>query len=94
MLTVWLQDKLQTLQLKETLFAAGFATQEVSVILPTSSEVASKETDVVAVKLGTRHYPFSQDKYGLTVKTQTLLDEDLAKAVFRDCGVKTEKIKA
>lgn len=92
MLTVWLQDKLQTLQLKETLFAAGFAPQEVSVILP-ASEVNSKDVDV-ATKAGIRHHPYAQDKYCLIVKTQTGLDEDLARAVFRDCGIKTEKMKA
>jgi hypothetical protein len=92
MLTVWLQDKLQTLQLKETLFAAGFAPQEISVILPTL-EVSSNDMDVVT-KAGTRHHPYTQDKYCLMVKTQTLLDEDLARAVFRDCGIKTEKMKA
>ena len=94
MMTVWLDDSLQALQLKETLLEAGFAAQEILLTSPTPLGSPLSDLAIPMDQVGTRHSINSEVRYRLTVDTQTGLDEDLAKAVFRDCGITSEKIQA
>ena len=77
-------NNLKARQLEETLHAAGFTTQEVVVIL---SDNGSKS-----------EVPFKIESASdltcyLKIQTQTATDEDVAKAVLRDCGIESIDVK-
>jgi hypothetical protein len=73
-------NNLRARQLEETLHAAGFTAQEVFV----SWSESSSKSDA----------PFKAESSSdlpcyLKIQTQTSTDEDIAKAVLRDCGIET-----
>jgi hypothetical protein len=85
MITAWLNDNLQALQLKETLVAAGFAAKEISITSPVFLGLTQRDSGRSLTRTKEEHRPGVL--YCLNVQTQTGLDQDLAEAVFRDCGV-------
>jgi hypothetical protein len=66
-------------QLEETLLEAGFTSQEISVI-GQSNAGSNARSHVEPLAMFT-----------LTVHTKSYLDENLAKAVFHDCGVEVRR---
>ncbi len=89
MMTAWLDNSLQALQLKETLLAAGFTAKEISIMSPAPLGMTSSDLSLPMVRLQRENA--EQGACCLIVQTQTHLDEDLAKAVFRDCGISPQK---
>ncbi len=91
MMTAWLDNGLQALQLKETLLAAGFTAKEISIISPASLGLTSSDLSLPMVVTRLQRETADEGSCCLIVQTQTHLDEDLAKAVFRDCGISPQK---
>ncbi len=77
-------NNLRARQLEETLHAAGFTAQEVFV---SWSESGSKS------ELPLKFEGSSDLPYYLKIQTQTTTDEDVAKAVLRDCGIESIDVK-
>jgi hypothetical protein len=88
MMTAWLDNGLQALQLKETLLAAGFTAKEISI---TAQGLTSSDLNLPMVVTRLQQETTAESSCCLIVHTQTQLDEDLAKAVFRDCGISPQK---
>jgi hypothetical protein len=91
MMTAWLDNGLQALQLKETLLAAGFTAKEISILSPAPLGLTSSDLNLPMVVTRIQRENADQGTCCLIVQTQTHLDEDLAKAVFRDCGISPQK---
>jgi hypothetical protein len=85
MLTVKLNN-IKARQLEETLFAAGFTAQEVLVSW-------GEDGSSFKAPLSSRLESSSDLMCYLKVQTQTPMDEDVAKAVMRDCGLQMIETK-
>jgi hypothetical protein len=77
-------DVLLARQLEETLLEAGFTKQEIS--------INSWGEDTHFSRLQAGRLEATPEICYLTVQTKTQLDEDLATAVFRDCGVRGRRV--
>jgi hypothetical protein len=86
MMVAKFDDLLLARQLEETLLEAGFNRQEIF-IDNWGESIDSR------LQLRTQADVLLETIF-LTVHTKTQLDEDLAKAVFRDLGVQGRRIKA
>jgi hypothetical protein len=81
-------DSKKALQLEETLLAAGFSSQEISINTGLKDQLAS------VLRIKGKFEDSSESQLRLIVQTQTRGDEDLAKAVCRDCGVEAQSSNA
>jgi hypothetical protein len=81
MIVAHINDSIRVFQIEQTLLAAGFTRQEIWVSTDLKDSVSSVLSGLEAIE------DANNRTFRLSVQTQTRVDEDLARAVFRDCGI-------